>query len=88
MFRGKGKAGGGSSKSRSGSQKVTVTKTRKMETPQEYIMKLRAALFNKDGTVRLMFQVWDLSILSHFVLSNLFPQCYMRSLMNSPTHIK
>ena len=50
MFRGKGKAGGGSSKSRSASQKVTVTRTRKMETPQEYIVKLRAALFEKDGT--------------------------------------
>lgn len=49
MFRGKGKAGGGSSKGSSGDHKVTVTKTRKMETPQEYLMKLRSALFESDG---------------------------------------
>ena len=64
MFRGKGKAGGGSSKSKSGCQKVTVTKTRKMETPQEYIMKLRAALFEKDGTtdVRVYLSFEDTTI--------------------------
>jgi len=50
MFRSKGKAGGGSSKSKSkGGRGKGIKKYRALETPSDHIVKLREALFLKDG---------------------------------------